>query len=570
MKSRLATVTVLAAALNTVFPASPNAADYAVFNTRVGTQTFAPAYQYEGGTKNKLIETTDRIQELGSDIIKFEMSSRVNSTYGVSVSGIGTLVQQFNSPSYQDVFGRPFQTLIVWMFPFTVNSLNNHWKDGYSSGESANEYAEVYDLVLAMRNSSALAGKTVLLGHWEGDNCLTNGTGGDPGSTAIDGMKAWYRNRQQAVEAAKAATPSSTVRIYHYAEVNTVLQTQWNPSLFTVCKNVLNDPTVTIDLISYSCWDTCTVVPWNDSYMQYSLDHINGLVHFTPAYPGAKKVFIGEQGLPRFHPDGTPWFTEAQQRDQSRALIRKCLTWGCPYVLYWQMYNNGVTGSVQDGLWMIDNTPPMGVKQLVWYDHQDFMGKAHALKNMYRYWLARNPDDTGFQTMAGAYDTFNASTQLNMIVDSSEYSAMLSNVQYVSFLFQKLLNVANAVVDPDYATYLAQLTGGTPRSTVLNNMLNSTRFKNLISDVEFARYLYLGTLRRASVDTGSAEFLATVAQLGTTSRATVWRNFLNSPEFFTRELDLRGLNQIGNETVAAKQFFRLSFPGAASDWSLYK
>lgn len=569
MKSRFVTMPALVIALNALFLACLSAADYATFNTRVGTQTFAPAYQFESGTKNKLIETTDRIQELGSDIIKFEMSSRVNSTYGVSVSGISNLTQQFNSTSYQNVFGRPFQTFVVWMFPFTVNSLNNHWKDGYSSGESTSEYTEVYNLVVAMRNSPALAGKSILLGHWEGDNCLTNGTGGDPGSTAIDGMKAWYKNRQQAVEAAKAATPSSTVQIYHYAEVNTVLQTQWNTGLFTVCKNVLNDPTVTIDLVSYSCWDTCTVVPWNDSYMQYSLDHINGLVHFTSAFPGAKKVFIGEQGLPRYHSDGSAWFTEAQQRDQSRALVRKCATWGCPYVLYWQMYNNGVTGSVQHGFWMIDNTLPMGTKQLVWYDHQDFMGKSHTLKNMYRYWLLRNPDDTGFQSFAGAYDTFNASTQLNVVIDSTEYAGLLTNPQYLSFLFQKLLNVANAAADPDYAGYLAQLTGGTPRSTVLNNMLNSTRFKGLISDVEFANYLYLGTLKRASVDTGSAEFLATVSQLGTTPRATVWRNFLNTSEFFTKELDLRSLNQAGDDTVATKQFFRLSFPGAVSAWSLY-
>ena len=137
---------------------------------------------------------------------------------------------------------------------------------------------------------------------------------------------------------------------------------------------------------------------------------------------------------------------------------------------------------------------------------------------------------------------------------------------HLSLLFSDLLNVANAPADPDYTGYLAQLAGGTPRSAVLNSMLTSPRFAALVGNTEFARHLYLKTLGRASVDEGGAEFQATLTQLGSTARSIVWRNFLSSPEYHAKELDLRAIQTATDPSITGKQFFDLTFPSRVEEW----
>ena len=57
---------------------APSPAD--AFNYVAGTQTFGPAYQFTGETR--LIETAKRIRELGSTVIKFDLSKRYADAHG--------------------------------------------------------------------------------------------------------------------------------------------------------------------------------------------------------------------------------------------------------------------------------------------------------------------------------------------------------------------------------------------------------------------------------------------------------------------------------------------------------
>ena len=55
----------------------------------------------------------------------------------------------------------------------------------------------------------------------------------------------------------------------------------------------------------------------------------------------------------------------------SRRLIRTALQWGCPFVLYWEMFNNEVDkDGKQKGFWLIDDK---GVKQPVYDLHHRFL-----------------------------------------------------------------------------------------------------------------------------------------------------------------------------------------------------
>jgi hypothetical protein len=64
------------------------------------------------------------------------------------------------------------------------------------------------------------------------------------------------------------------------------------------------------------------------------------------------------------------------QADLARNVMRAGLRWGCPFVLYWEMYNNEVTpDGRQRGFWLIDDH---GVKQPVYFLHQKFYQQARA------------------------------------------------------------------------------------------------------------------------------------------------------------------------------------------------
>jgi hypothetical protein len=54
---------------------------------------------------------------------------------------------------------------------------------------------------------------------------------------------------------------------------------------------------------------------------------------------------------------------------RSRKVMRTGFAWGCPFVLYWAMYNNEVKEGRQVGYWLIDEK---GVKQPVYRTHQKF------------------------------------------------------------------------------------------------------------------------------------------------------------------------------------------------------
>ena len=61
----------------------------------------------------------------------------------------------------------------------------------------------------------------------------------------------------------------------------------------------------------------------------------------------------------------------AGQADRTRRLMKTALQWGCPFVVYWEMYNNEVeTDGKQRGFWLIDDK---AVKQPVYHLHQRFL-----------------------------------------------------------------------------------------------------------------------------------------------------------------------------------------------------
>jgi hypothetical protein len=197
------------------------------FNYVIGTQTFAPAYQFTGQTR--LIETAEAIRALGSTVIKFGLTPEYADKEAYvprKNPAIHSLLELArDEPSHRHVLDMPFSNFVIWMHTF-ANPWAENWHEGFSKDAQEKEYREVYDLVAYLLRIYSGTGKTFYLGHWEGDGMLRGSIGKefDVRATpiAIQGMIDWLTIRQRAVDDAKRQTPHHDVQIWNYTEVNHV------------------------------------------------------------------------------------------------------------------------------------------------------------------------------------------------------------------------------------------------------------------------------------------------------------------------------------------------------------
>ena len=76
----------------------------------------------------------------------------------------------------------------------------------------------------------------------------------------------------------------------------------------------------------------------------------------------------GEYGFPADR------YTPQDQDTLSRRVMRTGIGWGCPFVLYWEIYNNEIyPDGRQRGFWLIDDK---NVKQPAYFTHERFLQAA--------------------------------------------------------------------------------------------------------------------------------------------------------------------------------------------------
>jgi len=336
-------------------------------NYVLGTQTFAPKYQFTN--KTRLVETAEAIQAMGSNIIKFDMSRRAFAGYGLEESpSIRSLSQMArDESSCRQVLQMPFRYCLIWAYPHTVANSHYHtWRNGFSQEERDKEYREIYEFTRYLLTAFDGSGKTFLLGHWEGDWALLGSFDrrDEPSFQAIRGMIDWLNTRQEAIENAKRDTKHEGVQVCHYTEVNLVQKAIQGAT--TVTNNVL--PQTNVDFVSYSSYDSLNT---DQARLRETLHKaLNYIESKLPPKKGVvgKRVFIGEYGFPLVRM-GTP----EKQEHYSRTAARAALEWGCPFVLYWQMYCNENDGGKHKGFWLVDN---QGRQQPLYDTHRRFFARA--------------------------------------------------------------------------------------------------------------------------------------------------------------------------------------------------
>ncbi|HYF36410.1 MAG TPA: hypothetical protein VD994_14035 [Prosthecobacter sp.] len=357
------------------------------YNYVLGTQAIGGKYQF---TKHDpLVEAAQVIAAMGATVMKFDLRPRLKAE--PKVRSVRDLARQ---PAQRQVLDMPFANYQMWAETFVETA----WKQGFSKAHAEAEYREIYDLTADLLKTYSGTGKTFFLGHWEGDNLLREEIGpkGDARMTpeAVQGMIAWLTTRQRAVDDAKRDTPHQQVQVWHYTELNhpTISLNEGRPSLVN---QVL--PFVPVDFVSYSAYDV-TNEPEVEK-IKAALDFIESKLTPKPEISG-KRVFIGEYGYTVFN-NGKPSRTAQEQNDLSLIPIQAGLEWGCPFILYWELYNNELDKDGRHrGYWMIDD---QGVKQPIYDTHRRYYVWARDFVTQAIARSGRPPGETEFRQAAAAY-----------------------------------------------------------------------------------------------------------------------------------------------------------------------
>ncbi|MHC4727212.1 MAG: hypothetical protein ACYS17_08255, partial [Planctomycetota bacterium] len=185
----------------------------------------------------------------------------------------------------------------------------------------------------------------------------------NPTLKAISGMIGWLNARQEGVKEAKKEIGTDGVWVYHAAEVNRVVSTMEEGRPNMVDKVL---PYTKLDLVSYSAWDATAEYSENSQILHEALDFIAENMPDSVEF-GNRNVYLGEFGMPENK------FSPEKIKKVIPGAVETALNWGCPYIVYWQLYCNELKDNKQKppvqsndavrGFWLIR---PDGSKAWTW------------------------------------------------------------------------------------------------------------------------------------------------------------------------------------------------------------
>jgi hypothetical protein len=381
------------------FGAMAGASRPPVFSTAVGTQTIGVRYQFTD--ESALVETAKAIRELGCDTLKIAVTPKYADDYRMAkdpeIKSALDLIHR--KPAFRQVMDMPFRNVMLWLYPFS-DKKSGFYKGHIPKPEAEATYKEIYEFTAYLLKTWSGSGKSFFLGNWEGDWHMLKETYDynlDPTPETIKGAIEWFNLRQKAIADAIRETPHQNVHVYYYIELNHV-QKSMDDGRPTIVNRVL--PHIKTDYVSWSSYDITTEAAklGGEKGKQRVLDALDYIEKHLPEsdIPG-KRVFVGEYGFNLQQvADGNA------QKNCSAAIMQWCLEWGCPFVLYWELYCNEIEKSTGEhrGFWLIDKN---GDKQPAWYLHRDFLKKANRFVEQFEKKNGRLPKQAEYNQAASAW-----------------------------------------------------------------------------------------------------------------------------------------------------------------------
>ncbi|MBN2475819.1 MAG: hypothetical protein JXB62_14500 [Pirellulales bacterium] len=318
------------------------------------------AGKYHLTRKEFLVEGAEQIAALGARVIKLYLKVPPREyPFNTQWPPTESLVDVARTAPYRAVLAMPFSTYILTTY--SAGRGDHYWLRGIGAAEAQDETEQFYRLARHLLTEYRGSGKTFVLQPWEGDWAIRGSFDrkADPTAQAIEGMIGWLNARQAGVDRARSEVGQNGVRVFHAAEVNLVriAMLEHRP---TVTTDVL--PHTRVDLVSYSAWDTQE----NPQEFRRALDYIARYAPDRDPF-GGRNVYVGEFGLPENERSAE------QMRRVVPDVIDTAVAWGCPFVVYWQLYcNEARRQPVRQnddvrGFWLIR---PDGSKSWVWHELQ--------------------------------------------------------------------------------------------------------------------------------------------------------------------------------------------------------
>lgn len=343
------------------------------YNYILGTQAIGGPYQHTKG--NRLIEQAENVRGMGSNLLKISLAQGAAPNYGSTEAARGaktTLDYIKAAPAVQQALDMDFTYYQAWVHSFT----DAKWRDGVSMAEARAYYDEMYALTEWLLQRYSGTGKVFMLGNWEGDWLLLGRQNRelDPSPTAVEGMIAWMKIRQLAVDTARAKVAHKDVEVYHYIEVNLVKKAMAGRA--SIAHSVLAEANP--DLVSYSAYEAIkqSVKPDLMSIRQpleQTLAYLEAQLPPKDGLPFKRRVFIGEYG---YHADKAKPLTVKQQYMKSRFVMQSAIALDVPFALIWQMYNNEYAeNGTSKEMSLIDEG---GRKRALYVLHQTYLNEMQA------------------------------------------------------------------------------------------------------------------------------------------------------------------------------------------------
>lgn len=378
---------------------SSTSAPKAVFSTSAGTQTIGVRYQFTD--KSALVETAEEIRNLGCDTLKIALTPQYPDNYRMTrdpqIKTVLDLVQ--SKPSFRQVMDMPFRNIMLWVYPFS-DTKAGFFKGVIPPAEADGIYREMYDFTAWLLNTYSGSGKTFFIGNWEGDWHMLREQYDynlDPTPETIQGAIDWFNLRQRAIADAVRNTEHHGVQVYYYIELNHVRKSL-DHDRPTIVNRVL--PHIKTDFVSWSSYDITTQAAkqGGDAGRQRVHDALDYIEKHLPEsdIPG-KRVFIGEYGFHLGQVD-----SPEQQKEFAARIMKWGLEWGCPFILYWELYCNEIEKETGEhrGYWLIDQN---GEKQPVWTLHRDFLKKANRFVRIFEKRNDRLPSQAEYNREAATW-----------------------------------------------------------------------------------------------------------------------------------------------------------------------
>ena len=320
--------------------------------------------KYHLTDKDFLNEGAEQILALGSRVIKVWFHNpRKSYSFNSQWPQMNSLVEIAQSKYFRKLFDKPFNTYIMMCFSFGENAA--YWRNGITSEQKLDEQRQFYELTKYLLTTYKGTGKTFILQHWEGDWLIRGNydRNVDPTPKAISGMIDWLNARQEGVNRARKEVGTDGVWVYHAAEVNRVVSTMKEGRPNMVDKVL---PHTKLDLVSYSAWDATAEYSDNSQILREALDFIAKNMPDNVEF-GDRNIYVGEFGMPENK------FSPEKIQKVIPGAVETALDWGCPYIVYWQLYCNELKDAKQKppvqindavrGFWLIR---PDGSKAWTW------------------------------------------------------------------------------------------------------------------------------------------------------------------------------------------------------------